>query len=59
MNIVNDAYSTMHLLGSRFALNYPVFGAILRAWGFASVDGKNMNKLMERRANLGLVPGGY
>lgn len=49
----------MLLLGSRFALNFPVFGAVLRLWGLDSVDRKNMNKLMDKGINLGIVPGGY
>jgi hypothetical protein len=59
MNVRNNPYSTMLLLGSRFALNFPVFGAVLRLWGLDSVDRKNMNKLMDKGINLGIVPGGY
>ena len=45
MNVANNPYSTMTILGSRFALYFPIFGAILRLWGFESVDRKNMNRL--------------
>lgn len=59
MNVANNPYSTMTILGSRFALYFPIFGAILRLWGFESVDRKNMNRLMDKGTNLGIVPGGY
>lgn len=46
-------------LGSRFALNSPLHGLLLQWWGIQSVDGKNMNRLMNEGKNIALVPGGY
>jgi hypothetical protein len=55
----NDAMSRMVGLGSRFILNMPITGLILKLWGVQSVDSKNLVSLMEKRQNVGLLPGGF
>lgn len=46
-------------LGSRFILNAPIHGLLLRWWGIQGVNGKNMNRLMDEGKSIALVPGGY
>lgn len=48
MNLDDHPLSKMTLLGSRFVMNYPVLGAILKVWGINNVDAENMNKLMKK-----------
>lgn len=46
-------------LGSRFILNFPVTGAILKLWGVQAVNHKNLKQLMKKGKNIGLLPGGF
>lgn len=32
---------------------------LLKWWGVQSVDSKNMQKLMDQRKNIAIIPGGY
>lgn len=60
MNSVKQGpFSTIIGLGSRFALNFPFTGAILKLWGVQAVNHKNLKQLMREGKNLGLLPGGY
>jgi hypothetical protein len=59
LNSGDDQYARMTQLGSRFILNLPLIGLFLRIWGIQSVHAANMNKLMSKRVNIGVVPGGY
>lgn len=55
----NDPLSRMVGLGSRFILNMPITGLILRLWGVQGVDPNNMKRLMSKGQNIGLLPGGF
>ena len=46
-------------LGSRFILNFPLSGALLKLWGIQAVDHKNIKKLMKEGRNIGMLPGGF
>jgi hypothetical protein len=46
-------------LGSRFILNFPVTGAILKLWGVQAVNHKNLKQLMREGKNIGILPGGF
>jgi 2-acylglycerol O-acyltransferase 2 len=46
-------------LSSRFILNFPVTGAILKLWGLQAVNHKNLRQLMKKGKNLGILPGGF
>lgn len=59
LNKGTDPLSKMTLLGSRFILNVPFFGGMLKLMGIDSVDASNMKKYMEKKINIGLVTGGY
>lgn len=60
MNSVKEGpLSTIIGLGSRFALNFPLTGAILKMWGVQAVNHKNLKQLMREGKNLGLLPGGF
>jgi hypothetical protein len=59
MNYSNDAMSRLIGLSSRFMLNIPIVGVLLRLWGVQSVDAKNLKKLMTQKQNIGLLPGGF
>ena len=51
--------SKMAVLGSRFFMNIPICGLLLRWWGMQSVNAQNMERLMKKNRSIGLVPGGY
>ena len=55
----NQAISRMTVLGSRFMLNLPSVGGLMRLWGVQTVNAKNMERLMKKGKSIGLVPGGY
>jgi hypothetical protein len=55
----NDALSRMVGLSSRFMLNMPVTGLLLRLWGVQAVDPNNLKRLMLKSQNVGLLPGGF
>lgn len=55
----HDALSRMVGLGSRFILNMPITGLLLRLWGVQSVDPSNLKRLMTKGQNVGLLPGGF
>lgn len=55
----NDALSRMVGLGSRFILNMPITGLLLRLWGVQAVDPSNLKRLMQNGQNVGLLPGGF
>lgn len=59
MNYDNEQMSKMTVLGSRFMLNIPVVGLLMRMWGMQSVNAQNMERLMKKGKSIGLVPGGY
>lgn len=59
MNYSNDAMSRFVGLSSRFMLNIPIVGILLRLWGVESVDAKNLKRLMINKKNIGLLPGGF
>lgn len=60
MNYNNhDALSNMVGVGSRFILNMPITGLLLRLWGVQAVDPSNIKKLMSNGQNVGLLPGGF
>ncbi len=59
MNYDNNAMSRMVGLGSRFILNMPVTGLLLRLWGVQAVDPGNLKRLMGNGQNVGLLPGGF
>ncbi len=46
MNYDNDALSRMVGLGSRFILNTPFAGLILKLWGIQAVNSQNLKRLM-------------
>lgn len=46
-------------LGSRFILNMPITGLLLRLWGVQAVDPSNLKRLMTKGQNVGLLPGGF
>lgn len=46
-------------LGSRFIMNTPVYGYLMRLWGMEGVHSGNMHRLMSQNKNIGLVPGGF
>ena len=55
----HDALSRMVGLGSRFILNMPITGLLLRLWGVQAVDPSNLKRLMQKGQNVGLLPGGF
>ena len=55
----NDALSRCIGLGSRFILNMPITGLLLRLWGVQSVDPNNLKRLLSEKKNVGLLPGGF
>ena len=55
----HDALSRMVGLGSRFILNMPITGLLLRLWGVQAVDPSNLKRLMTKGQNVGLLPGGF
>lgn len=55
----HDAMSRMVGLGSRFILNMPITGLLLRLWGVQAVDPNNLKRLMLKGDNVGLLPGGF
>lgn len=59
MNYHNDALSRCIGLGSRFILNMPITGLLLKLWGVQSVDPKNLKRLMLSKRNIGILPGGF
>ena len=60
MNAVNKGpISNLVGLSSRFALNFPITGLILKLWGVEAVDHKNLGGLMKKGKNIGLLPGGF
>lgn len=59
MNYHNDPLSRMVGLSSRFMLNMPVTGLLLRIWGVQAVNADNLKRLMKNGQNVGLIPGGY
>jgi len=38
--------ANMSVLASRFILNFPISGGLMKLWGVKSVDPKNMKKMM-------------
>jgi hypothetical protein len=46
-------------LGSRFILNFPIVGLILKLWGVRAVNPANVKKLMKEGKSIGLLPGGF
>jgi hypothetical protein len=59
MNLGKNPFHTAIMLGSRFILNAPLSGLLLRLWGIQGVHRGNMNRLMAQGKNIGLVPGGF
>lgn len=60
MNIVNTGpISNLIGLSSRFALNFPITGLVLKLWGIEAVNHKNLGGLMKKGKNIGLLPGGF
>ncbi len=55
----NDPLSRMVGLSSRFMLNMPFTGLLLRLWGIQAVDPTNLKRLMQNSHNVGLIPGGF
>ena len=55
----NDALSRMSGLSSRFMLNMPITGLLLKLWGVQAVDPQNLKRLMSSNKNIGLLPGGF
>ncbi len=55
----NDVISNMVGLGSRFILNTPIIGLLLRLWGVQAVDPSNLKRLLSSNRNVGLLPGGF
>jgi hypothetical protein len=46
-------------LSSRFILNFPFVGAILKLWGVQAVNPTNLKRLMQEGKHIGLLPGGF
>ena len=46
-------------LGSRFALNLPLYGFHFKFWGLEPVNPDNLKKLMKNRKTIGMLPGGF
>jgi 2-acylglycerol O-acyltransferase 2 len=46
-------------LSSRFALNFPITGLVLKLWGIEAVNHRNLGSLMKKGKNIGLLPGGF
>jgi hypothetical protein len=60
MNYHNyDAMSRMTGLSSRFMLNMPITGLLLKLWGVQAVNPQNLKQLMSKNKNIGLLPGGF
>ena len=55
----NDSLSRMSGLSSRFMLNMPITGLLLKLWGVQAVDPENLKNLMSKNKNIGLLPGGF
>ena len=55
----NDPLSRMVGLSSRFMLNMPITGLLLKMWGVDAVDPINLKRLMSQEKNVGLLPGGF
>jgi len=51
--------SNMVGLSSRFILNFPFVGAILKLWGVQAVNPTNLKRLMQEGKHIGLLPGGF
>jgi 2-acylglycerol O-acyltransferase 2 len=51
--------SNMVGLSSRFILNFPIVGLILKLWGVRAVDPASLKKLMKEGKSIGLLPGGF
>lgn len=59
MNIPGDRMENVIGLSSKFMLNIPITGLLLRLWGIQSVDPKNLNRLMKSGQDIALCPGGF
>ena len=59
MNYKDGPMSNMVGLASRFMLNLPFGGLIIRLWGVQAVNAGNLKKLLKKGTNVGLVPGGF
>lgn len=46
-------------LGSRFALNAPVFGFHFKLWGLQAINPDNLKRLMKKKKTIGMLPGGF
>jgi hypothetical protein len=46
-------------LSSRFMLNMPITGLLLKLWGVQAVNPENLKNLMSKNRNIGLLPGGF
>lgn len=55
----SNPFYNFTVLGSRFILNTPVYGFLMRLWGVEGVHSGNMHRLMGQGRNIGLVPGGF
>jgi len=54
-----NPFYNMRMLGSRFILNTPIYGYLMRIWGIEGVHSGNMHRLMSANKNIGLLPGGF
>jgi len=59
MNRGTNPYYNVRVLGSRFILNSPIYGLLMRLWGVEGVHSGNMHRLMRANKNIGLIPGGF
>lgn len=62
MNLIDDPkdkMSNMIGLGSRFILNFPIFGFHFAFWGVEPINPANLKSLMSKKKTIGLLPGGY
>jgi 2-acylglycerol O-acyltransferase 2 len=46
-------------LSSRFILNFPIVGLLLKLWGLKAVDPNSLKSLMKEGKSIGLLPGGF
>ena len=59
INTDDGIMSSMRGLASRFILNMPFLGFVLRIWGVDSVNPKKLKKLLAEKKTIGLLPGGF
>ena len=59
MNVDDDILSSSVTLASRFILNLPITGLLLRLWGVEAVSPNHLKQVMKEEKPITLMPGGF